>query len=343
MSRSSHAVLSNHAAPSSVVRSPRAVGARIDRPCYVCGTRNNPLIASEVAEERFGRPLMPEGVYDFARCRTCGTLYVDSDVDSAYLESLYRDETVRTGHTAEDEARAHAELLHVRLPEFRRHWALLQRIRPVRTGDALLDMGCQMGDFAALAQADGVTPWGIELSAPYRDQCEARWNRPGSVHLGTVTTAPFAPRSFAYITAFETLEHIMDPLDALQQFHRWLAPDGLVAFSVPSSDYFHAKVWLLDRSPLASVIRRVLRRRSAFYAGQVLPHTHVYNFTIASARMLLARAGFRAVSCSVTGWHATGAPALNAFAKATARVSRGRIAFAPSVLVVGRKARAEDA
>src|SRR5438045_2556968 len=63
------------------------------RACYVCGRRDNPIVAVEPSEVRFGIPVMPEEIYRFARCHHCSTLYVDSDVTDAYLEGIYRNES----------------------------------------------------------------------------------------------------------------------------------------------------------------------------------------------------------------------------------------------------------
>ena len=75
------------------------------------------------------------------------------------------------------------------------------------------------------------------------------------MHQGPLSTATYPIRHFQYITAFETLEHILDPIGALKQFHSWAADDALVAFTVPASDYFHFKYWLLRSSPLSSLLR----------------------------------------------------------------------------------------
>jgi hypothetical protein len=140
------------------------------------------------------------------------------------------------------------------------------------------------------------------------------------------------------VTSFETLEHTCDPLAILARARDWLAGDGVFAMSVPSSDYFHFKFWLLRRSPLAGVVSAAFRRRSRFYETQVLPHTHIYNFSMASVRLLLERAGFVAVRVGLTGWHGAAAPLLSAAGAALAALSRGRVAFAPSVFALARKA-----
>jgi SAM-dependent methyltransferase len=303
----------------------------------VCHSTPNSLIASEISERRFGKPVMPEGVYDFARCRDCGTLYVDSDVDEQYLASIYEHETIDTAQDGKAEAEAEAAVREARLPEFRAHWDLMKRHRRPRLGDRLLDMGCQMGDFGALAQADGVEPYGIELSEDYAARCRRRWGGSDRVHRGLLSMARYPDSHFQYITAFETLEHILDPIEALGAFHRWLADDGLVAFSVPSSDYFHFKFWLMRASPVAGIVRRMLMKQRAFYATQVLPHTHIYNFSVRSAGQMLKKAGFRPVHIGLTGWHGPVGRAVDPIARALNALTGGKVSVAPSLIAIGRK------
>lgn len=312
-------------------------GQRIPRACYMCGRADNPIIASEVVEERYGMPLVPEGRYDFARCDGCHTLYVDSDIDDAYLTRIYASETQVVGGVSSNESSAADAILALRLPEFEKHWKLLRHLRQPRPGDQLLDMGCQTGDFGAIAQRDGVQPNGIELSAPYADQCERRWGPAALVHRAPVELADFGTRQFHYITAFETLEHVCAPKTALTHLARWLSDDGLLAFSVPSSDYFHFKYWLLNNTLAGKAILAALRLYRPFYGSQVLPHTHIYNFSPQSAVALATSAGLRPVHVALTGWHGIG-KVLGAPAGATASLlTRGRVGFAPSVLVVARR------
>jgi SAM-dependent methyltransferase len=310
----------------------------VSRPCYLCGTRDNPLIAEEPIEHRFGRPLLPEPTYRFVRCRSCGTLYVDSDVTDEYLSDLYRHESIDVAQGGASVDEAHARVAALRLPEFRRHWDLLRSVRPPRVGDRLMDFGCQMGDFAALAIPSGVIPNGIELSEVYAVACRARWGSESLVHCGPIASAPFAPGSLQYITAFETLEHICDPVSTLRQMSAWLAPGGVLALSVPSSDYFHFKYWSFTHSPFAGVLRRYFRRRAVFYERQVLPHTHIYNFSPASIRVMLQKAGLRLRYLRLTGWHGSTGPAFDVLGRSIAFVMRGKIAFAPSVFVVAERA-----
>jgi len=304
------------------------------RACYICKETNNPIIASEPVEHRFGRPLLPEGVYNFARCRRCSTLYVDSNVTDEYLKDIYANETIESAGEATGGVE-HAQMLSRRLPEFERHWARMKKLRPPRPGDQLLDVGSQTGEFGALVQQDGVQPHGIELSRSYADFCRERWGSGSQVHCGPVTDAPFRRGQFQYITSFETLEHMCDPIDALCRLRIWLAPDGLLALSVPSSDYFHFKFWLLRRSPLSPVAKWVFERRLEFYKKQVLPHTHIYNFSHKSTQLLLERGGFQPVFLELTGWHDRLGTFVDPLARALEVISGSRMGLAPSFFAIG--------
>lgn len=70
------------------------------------------------------------------------------------------------------------------------------------------------------------------------------------VHVGSLEDAPFEKGEFQYITAFETLEHLRDPIKVLYQMKELLSDDGILAISVPSADYFRFKFWFYRKQPL---------------------------------------------------------------------------------------------
>ncbi len=101
---------------------------------------------------------------------------MDCDATDEYLASLYRSETTAWQKSFQEQAGSVGELIgSSRVPEFRAHWRELTRIRAPRVGDELLDLGCQTGEFGSIAQADGVTPHGVELSADYAHQALVKW------------------------------------------------------------------------------------------------------------------------------------------------------------------------
>jgi 2-polyprenyl-3-methyl-5-hydroxy-6-metoxy-1,4-benzoquinol methylase len=282
---------------------------------------------------------MPEGVYRFARCRACGTLYVDSDVTDEYLRHIYTQESPEAVE-AMIGGMEHRQIVAVRLPEFRRHWNAMRRLRPPRPGDQLVDVGCQTGDFGRIAQSDGVQPHGVELSTAFAATCRRLWGPAALVHEGNCLDAPFRRGRFQYVSAFETLEHLCDPVQVLRQVREWLSPDGIVALSVPSSDYFQFKFWLLRSSPIASGLDRTLHRHLVRGTDNVLPHTHIYNFTDAGLRLILDRSGYEPVHIGPTGWHgrtrALAAPLSGLAFQLTRTATGSAIAIAPSLFALAR-------
>jgi hypothetical protein len=312
------------------------VRSSTNRPCYVCDYWPNPIIAREPMEYRLGRPVLPEPEYACARCRRCGTLYVDSDVTDDYLYDFYKNVTL---------AGADNRLLELtatrvgrRLPEFRRNWRDMKRARAMRSGDRLLDVGCDEGDFGTIAGADGALLYGVELSHNFAEIARQRWGGNSHVYSARLNELDFAGNLFAYVTCFETLEHMCTPIEALKLFHTWLLPDGIVTISVPSSDYFQLK-WILGRSARTS---RFLRRFSVVSSraapGKLLCHPHIYHFSPLSIRRVLEIAGFRVKVLRVTGWHGRFGPLLNASATLLFLASRRRIALAPSVFAIAERA-----
>ena len=307
------------------------------RPCYVCGRSGNPIVITEAPlEQRFGTSVLPADAYELAWCRSCGTLYVDCDVTDEYLAGLYRNESTEWQKAFLEKGGATEAIGNSRLPEFRAHWGDIARVRPPRNDEELLDFGCQTGEFGSVAMHDGIVPNGIELSPDYARGAQAAWGERSTVISEPLNSSTFAGRTFQYITAFETLEHMRDPRSCLRTLRSVIASDGVLALSVPSTHYFWFKFKaLLALRARPSLFKRILGKRAAVYSSQILPHTHLYNFTPHSVAMLLSQAGFKSVMIRAVGW--TGrSPALAGLCNAMMAITGGRIGVAPSVFAIAR-------
>lgn len=261
------------------------------RPCRICGTTGNEITASETPCALWGeRPWMPEGDYTDIRCRACGGHYVDSDVTEAYLDELQATpipENVDRA-TCEDNA----------------------------AGEMHLDYGSAWGAFGNHVKQDGPTPNGIELHAEGAAFSRTLWGGASTVHEGTIETAPWGDGTFQYITSFETLEHVFDPIRILSHMRRMVWRDGVVAISVPSSHYFEFTFWLYRKSPISGFM---FRHFPGHMTWCVLCHNHITTPSPRSARLRMEKAGLR-VSGRIV-WYAT-------FKK---------IIFAPSIFLVAVK------
>jgi ubiquinone/menaquinone biosynthesis C-methylase UbiE len=126
----------------------------------------------------------------------------------------------------------------------------------IAPGDRVLDVGCGPGnfarDFAAASGGDGLVV-GIDASA---SMLEAAVRETGDANVayvrGDASALPFRDASFDAVCCFAALYLIEEPLRALAEIVRVLAPDGRVALLASCS-----------RGPLpASVGNAVVRRLS---------------------------------------------------------------------------------
>jgi len=262
------------------------------RPCRICGIYNNPIVASEEpCAGWIDQPWMPEGHYTLIRCQSCGNLYVDSNVTEKYLNDLQSKYDPETEHkttyefTEDDDRRRTLELAE--------NWEMLARIRLPGRNDKLLDFGCAWGAFGNIAKKAGVIPNGVELQPAGAAHSQKLWGGESVVHRGPIETAPFDENEFQYITSFETLEHVFDPIRVLKNLKRLLSADGIVVISVPSADYFIFKYWVYRKQPFNEWMRRTFPGN--MQGDMVLIHNHINTFSIKAARLLMEKAGLKVV------------------------------------------------
>lgn len=307
------------------------------RPCRICGTSNNKIVATErPCAGWIDRPWMPEGHYTLIRCKSCGNLYVDSDVTETYLDDLQgkfnHEIENRTTYEATDEEDRR------RTFELADNWEMIVRIRKPSQNDKLLDYGCAWGAFGNIAKKAGVIPNGIELQPAGAAYSLKLWGGESVVHRGPIETAPFGKSEFQYITSFETLEHVFDPIRILKNIKDLLNMDGVVAISVPSADYFTFKYWIYRRQPFNAWMRKNFPGNMV--GNHVLIHNHLNTFSLDSAKLMMEKAGLRIIFtspyCSGLRGGRLG-KILKIVGKLIWLISFKKIIFAPSIFIVADK------
>jgi SAM-dependent methyltransferase len=93
----------------------------------------------------------------------------------------------------------------------------------------LLDVGCALGGFLAVAQEHGFEVEGVEIAEYAAEQARARLHI--KVANSDIYSAELAPESYDVITMWDVIEHLTDPNLALEKILRALRPKGYVAFS----------------------------------------------------------------------------------------------------------------
>lgn len=157
----------------------------------------------------------------------------------------------------------------------------------LRSGMKLLDCGCGVGSIT-LDLAEIVAPGetvGIDLDDQQLELARAAAAERGLANarfqVGSIYELPFADGAFDAALAHTLLFHLSDPLRALKELRRVLAPGGIVAVS---DDDYHT--WVI--TPEDSAMRRVM----AEIAPQVLVANGASPFYSGNLRRLLLEAGF---------------------------------------------------
>jgi SAM-dependent methyltransferase len=178
-------------------------------------------------------------------------------VDAEYQAGLYRD---------------YVDARTLKLATMRRR---LPVILKYARGPRLLDVGCAAGFFIEAALDAGFDAVGIELS-PMAIEL-ARPTVRGRITCGDVNVLLASEaRQFDVVTAFDIIEHTLDPAAFLDDIGRVLAPGGLLVVSTPDTGH-----WL----------RRIMRDRWPM----LQPFQHTFLFSQQAMRTLLVEHGYQPI------------------------------------------------
>jgi 2-polyprenyl-3-methyl-5-hydroxy-6-metoxy-1,4-benzoquinol methylase len=198
---------------------------------------------------------------DFLECRGCGLVWIDpmptpEDRRQRYAAS-YREGNYKT-FAAADEIR--------RLIATHR----LDELLPLARAGRWLDVGCATGSFVALARDAGNQAEGIDISP----EAVARARERG-ITAHCVPVDDFEPeRRYETVTAFDLIEHLLEPRAFVARLRDWIVPGGTLALALPD---------------LRSIYPRVLMRRHWFYYW---PDDHLFYFGADTIARLLREEGF---------------------------------------------------
>lgn len=167
---------------------------------------------------------------------------------------------------------------------FSSHLRLL-RLVGQGNGRRLLDVGCAQGHLATeFAEAD----WKVTGIEPYQRDAEVARSKGLNVLDGDLSHAVAnLEGSFDVVVAADVLEHMADPVEALEQIKALLSPSGRVVASIPNIAHLAVRAQLAlggfnytERGPL--------------------DRTHLRFFTKRTVRELFDQAGYRVDFFGVT-------------------------------------------
>jgi 2-polyprenyl-3-methyl-5-hydroxy-6-metoxy-1,4-benzoquinol methylase len=176
-------------------------------------------------------------------------------VDTEYETGVYRE---------------YADARELKLATMRRRMHL---VRAYANGRRLLDVGCSTGFFLEAALESNFDPVGIELSSVAINLARPSV-RDRIVHGDVNALLRMEHREFDVVTAFDIIEHTLDPLSFLDDVGRLLAPAGLLVMSTPDTGH-----WL----------RLLMRGRWPM----LQPDQHTFLFSRTAMRSVLVDHGYQ--------------------------------------------------
>ncbi len=155
----------------------------------------------------------------------------------------------------EDQARAALELIGQR--------------RPIEASDAILEVGCGLGQYLAVAAAEADHVAGIDLCLPFLVLTRKRLGGRGVLAAAEAERLPFRGGTFAAVIAADVIEHLADQQQAIAEMGRVLLPGAPLFLSTPNrfslTSEPHVGLWGVGWLPRRWANRYVRRRRGIFY------------------------------------------------------------------------------
>ena len=157
-----------------------------------------------------------------------------------------------------------------RLPE--QYWLISQiQKQGLKSGDRILDIGCDKGYFLDICRRFGFEVYGIEPSQSAKSYTM-------SIGLNIAPSIKDVQPSFQALTLWHVLEHFTEPRNLLEQCQYLLDDNGFIFIRVPD---------------FASFWSRVLGRNWIWFQ----PHNHYVHYSKKSLCTLIESVGFEVVEC----------------------------------------------
>jgi len=256
-----------------------AVAAPTAVRCPGCGAEHDsPPALLEGRDRLIGAP----GSFAVVQCDSCGLAITQPRLRPEDFATYYPGDYSAYVSRARLRDRVSPGLI---LDRLRMEWVI--RFGPYREvwrrgPGRLLDVGCGAGDLATVFAAHGYEVSGVEPSEGAAGHAHERGI---DMHHGTLDDAPWAPGSFDAVIFNHVLEHVDDPVDAIERAAALLRPGGLLAIAVPNFGSWHRRffgsAWFqldlprhvqhFDRDSLSAVVQRAGLRPIAVGAASMRP------------------------------------------------------------------------
>jgi len=122
------------------------------------------------------------------------------------------------------------------LKNFIKHLEILSINKYVNEPKRYLEIGCGVGFTVAMMQDWGFDAYGIDISDWAVEYMKKELGIKNAFKYHNLKEANFPDNFFGFIHLGHTIEHLINPIDILQEIYRILAKDGLLFFITPDPD-----------------------------------------------------------------------------------------------------------
>jgi SAM-dependent methyltransferase len=282
--------------------------------CPICGHDRRALLYDDLTDRLW---FTAPGRWSLYRCNACGSAFLDPRPTRTTIGRAYASYYTHSPPPPARRSDFRAAVLNgylngrygyrlapasrlgvlVRLLPKRRWYAdrLARNLASPASRGRLLDIGCGAGEFLLRMRAAG---WEVEGLEP--DPAAAARARASGVLVvnAALEEADLAPDSFTAITMSHVIEHVHDPLGALQICARALKPDGVLWVATPNLEALGHKAFgrdwigldpprhlvLFTRASLAAALRTAGFPRQRFLADYSAERVFPCSATVAAGQ-----------------------------------------------------------
>jgi len=184
--------------------------------------------------------------YNLVVCSGCGLIYL-SPRPALELAPLHHKQDGYDPFLSFSSPRNLMERTYIIARRLTCAWKRRLMLRFLPPGGSVLDVGCGSGEF--LNSIKHI--YRVEGIEPEPDAVEFARRKLGlSVQAGILGEVALAADSHNFVTMWHALEHIPQPLEALEIVHSLLKPEGLLLIAVPNIRSFDAEYYAADWAPL---------------------------------------------------------------------------------------------
>jgi 2-polyprenyl-3-methyl-5-hydroxy-6-metoxy-1,4-benzoquinol methylase len=219
-------------------------------------------VLCEICNRDDAQPYKAENGHQAVQCRHCGLVYCNPRPGIEQMKQLY------DGQETKVDVRAHLRERDRKTIQARACLRILERHR---RGGRLLEVGSAAGYFLHEARQRGFEVQGLDLTRRFVEFSQRVLDVPA--FEGTLRAAPFAAQSFDVVYLRNVISHLAYPRQELQTLAQLLRPGGHL---------------MLETGNVAELTPEV--------AGELELPDHLYHFSEANLRVLLADAGVQCVS-----------------------------------------------